>query len=269
MTKFEEKLAEIICARCQGHFPSINGEEVLHKMALELMGTLNSISVEKTRAEIKRLKYRNTEAFDCGCDGTKCAGYDMACDDILSIIDTMQGNDNGWIKFIPSLNLPKERVSIAYDTHDDRGVRYAYGYFQFHNGTCTMFWKDGNDQPRSIKAEDIRYWMRVPVFDLQQNDTFKEDPVNKIWHDINEKPDFCERLQDGTHVTPLIIDSNYSHISARAAHRYTAETWKCHIGFETNREFKWAYESDLICLTHSVTKISDQEEPISNLPKED
>lgn len=45
--------------------------------------------VEQIRAEIERLKNKNTEAFDCGCNGTKCAGYDMALDDLLSFIDTM------------------------------------------------------------------------------------------------------------------------------------------------------------------------------------
>jgi hypothetical protein len=80
---------------------------------------------------------------------------------------------NGWIKFVPSLDLPKERVSIAYDTHDERGVRYAYGYFQFYNGTCGCFWKDGNEQPKVVKAEDIKYWMPVPSLDVQ------EEPVSE------------------------------------------------------------------------------------------
>ena len=80
---------------------------------------------------------------------------------------------NGWIRFVPSLDLPKERVSIAYDTHDERGVRYAYGYFQFYNGTCGCFWKDGNEQPKVVKAEDIKYWMPVPSLDIQ------EEPVSE------------------------------------------------------------------------------------------
>ena len=75
---------------------------------------------------------------------------------------------NGWVKFVPSLDLPKERVSIAYDTHDERGVRYAYGYFQFYNGTCGCFWKDGNEQPKVVKAEDIMYWMPIPSLDMQE-----------------------------------------------------------------------------------------------------
>ena len=80
---------------------------------------------------------------------------------------------NGWIKFVQSLDLPKERVSIAYDTHDERGIRYAYGYFQFYNGTCGCFWKDGNEQPKVVKAEDIKYWMPVPSLDVQ------EEPVSE------------------------------------------------------------------------------------------
>ena len=87
---------------------------------------------------------------------------------------------NGWIKFVPSLDLPKERVSIAYDTHDERGVRYAYGYFQFYNGTCGCFWKDGNEQPKVVKAEDIKYWMPVPSLDVQ------EEPIS-IWHDASKE----------------------------------------------------------------------------------
>ena len=79
---------------------------------------------------------------------------------------------NGWIKFVPSLDLPNERVSIAYDTHDERGYRFAYGYFQFHNGTCGCFWKDGNEQPKVVKAEDIKYWMPVPPLEVQ------EEPVS-------------------------------------------------------------------------------------------
>ncbi len=80
---------------------------------------------------------------------------------------------NCWIKFVPSLDLPKERVSIAYDTHDERGYRFAYGYFQFYNGTCGCFWKDGNEQPKVVKAEDIKYWMPIPSLDIQ------EEPVSE------------------------------------------------------------------------------------------
>lgn len=85
----------------------------------------------------------------------------------------MTEKESKWIKFCPSLELPKERVSIAYDTHDDRGYRFAYGYFQFNNGTCGCFWKDGNEQPKVVKSEDIKYWMPVPSLDVQ------EEPVSE------------------------------------------------------------------------------------------
>lgn len=88
---------------------------------------------------------------------------------------------NGWIKFVPSLDLPKERVSIAYDTHDERGVRYAYGYFQFYNGTCGCFWKDGNEQPKVIKVEDIKYWMPIPSLDMQ------EEPMNENLEKVSKE----------------------------------------------------------------------------------
>lgn len=83
----------------------------------------------------------------------------------------MTDKENKWIKFYPSLELPKERVSIAYATHDERKIRYAYGYFQFHNGNCSSFWKDGNETPKVVKIEDIRYWMPVPSFDSMQEES--------------------------------------------------------------------------------------------------
>ena len=71
----------------------------------------------------------------------------------------------GWIKFDKNSKLTNDRVSIAYDTHDDRGIRYAYGYFQFMGGECICFWKDGHDNPKTVKTDDIRYWMPVPAFE--------------------------------------------------------------------------------------------------------
>ena len=96
---------------------------------------------------------------------------------------------NGWIKFVPSSTLTKERVSIAYDTHDERGVRYAYGYFQFYNGTCGCFWKDGNEQPKVVKAEDIKYWMPVPSLDVQEEPVEQNlSNVERIGKDWKEEP---------------------------------------------------------------------------------
>lgn len=101
---------------------------------------------------------------------------------------------NGWIKFVPSLDLPKERVSIAYDTHDERGVRYTYGYFQFYNGTCGCFLKDGNEQPKVVKAEDIKYWMPVPSLDMQE-DPVSED-LEEAAREYTEKGSKCQEEVD-------------------------------------------------------------------------
>ena len=64
---------------------------------------------------------------------------------------------------------------------------------------------------------------------------------NKVWHDIDEEPIY----ENG--VTPIIIDSNYGHIS-REGHYYNQVQWKSHIEFQKHREFKWAYEKDLMNL---------------------
>ena len=64
---------------------------------------------------------------------------------------------------------------------------------------------------------------------------------NKVWHDIDEEPIY----ENG--VTPIIIDSNYEHIS-QEGHYYNQVQWKSHIEFQKHREFKWAYEKDLMNL---------------------
>lgn len=64
---------------------------------------------------------------------------------------------------------------------------------------------------------------------------------NKVWHDIDEEPIY----ENG--VTPIIIDSNYGHIS-QEGHYYNQVQWKSHIEFQKHCEFKWAYEKYLINL---------------------
>jgi len=66
-----------------------------------------------------------------------------------------------WKNIIPE-ELTMDRVAIAYDTHDDRRFRYAFGRFQFYNGRLVGFNKDGNEQPKRVKAEDILFWSRIP-----------------------------------------------------------------------------------------------------------
>ena len=65
--------------------------------------------------------------------------------------------------------------------------------------------------------------------------------LSNIWHDIDEEPIYVNG------VTPIIIDSNYGHIS-QEGHCYDQVQWKHHIESQRHREFKWAYENDLMSL---------------------
>lgn len=62
----------------------------------------------------------------------------------------------------------------------------------------------------------------------------------KIWYNENDAPKYN---QNG--VTDFIVSSAYGHIEGEA-HTYTPEQWSAHLGFNAHREFRWAYESDLI-----------------------
>lgn len=66
--------------------------------------------------------------------------------------------------------------------------------------------------------------------------------VKCVWHNVDELPTF-DRGENGD-MTAFIVDSYYGHIGG-AAHSYTRVTWKNHIDTHRNREFMWAYESDL------------------------
>ena len=63
---------------------------------------------------------------------------------------------------------------------------------------------------------------------------------NSVWHDENIVPKF-----NFNGISDLIVSSCYGHIQA-VPHTYTPEEWKAHVGFNINREFRWAYEKDLI-----------------------
>ena len=52
------------------------------------------------------------------------------------------------------------------------------------------FWKDGNDQPKVIKAEDIKYWMHVPSLDMQ------EGPVSEDLDEAAKADAMIERPDD-------------------------------------------------------------------------
>lgn len=80
---------------------------------------------------------------------------------------------------------------------------------------------------------------------MEQNDIFQNgnhQQMNCIWHSIDELPEFNDKG-----ITPLIIDSYYGHIGGEA-HSYTRWGWQSHIETHKNREFMWAYESDLFQL---------------------
>lgn len=46
-------------------------------------------------------------------------------------------------------------------------------------------------------------------------------------------------------ISDFIVSSCYGHIEGEA-HSYTPEQWSAHLGFMSNRKFRWAYEKDLI-----------------------
>lgn len=63
---------------------------------------------------------------------------------------------------------------------------------------------------------------------------------NTVWNSENVVPKY-----NPNGITDFIISSVYGHIEG-VAHTYTSEQWAAHIGFNTNRDFRWAYEKDLI-----------------------
>lgn len=81
--------------------------------------------------------------------------------------------------------------------------------------------------------------------------------TRKVWHDTDEVPTFgANGLSD------LIIDSCYEHIEGEA-HYYTPQQWEAHVGFQRNRQFKWAYEEDLFNLSKVERK--EQDDPIPTI----
>ena len=70
--------------------------------------------------------------------------------------------------------------------------------------------------------------------------TLEVKDVNSVWHNIDDIPNY-----NLNGISDFIIDSCYGHIYGEA-HSYTPEQWSAHIGFNANRQFRWAYEKDLI-----------------------
>ena len=63
---------------------------------------------------------------------------------------------------------------------------------------------------------------------------------NTAWNSENVVPKY-----NLNGISDFIISSCYGHIEGEA-HTYTPEQWSAHLGFMSNREFRWAYEKDLI-----------------------
>lgn len=63
---------------------------------------------------------------------------------------------------------------------------------------------------------------------------------NSVWNSEDVEPKY-----NLNGITDFIISSAHGHIE-REAHTYTPEQWSAHLGFMANRDFRWAYEEDLI-----------------------
>lgn len=88
------------------------------------------------------------------------------------------------------------------------------------------------------RAEDFPYmfefdWVTIAAAKRKLN-------PNTVWNSENVVPKY-----NLNGITDLIISSAYGHIEGEA-HTYTPEQWSAHLGFNAHREFRWAYEKDLI-----------------------
>lgn len=63
---------------------------------------------------------------------------------------------------------------------------------------------------------------------------------NTVWNNENVIPKY-----NLNGITDFIVSSAYGHVEG-VAHTYTPKQWSAHLGFNANRDFRWAYEKDLI-----------------------
>ncbi len=73
-----------------------------------------------------------------------------------------------------------------------------------------------------------------------RTDTLEVKDINSVWHSIDDIPNY-----NLNGISDFIVGSCYGHIYGEA-HSYTPEQWAAHIRFNINRQFRWAYEKDLI-----------------------
>ena len=80
---------------------------------------------------------------------------------------------------------------------------------------------------------DYEQWVTIAAAKRKLN-------PNTAWNSENVVPKY-----NLNGVTDFIVSSCYGHIEGEA-HTYTPEQWLAHLGFMANRDFRWAYEKDLI-----------------------
>lgn len=99
--------------------------------------------------------------------------------------------------------------------------------------------KKNNDNAKEL-ADRIRMCNEI-IWELDYFKTnFKLKDSSLVWHEIDEVPQY-----NLNGISDFIISSAYGHIEGEA-HTYTPVQWSAHIGFNQNRQFRWAYEKDLI-----------------------
>ena len=124
---------------------------------------------------------------------------------------------------------------------------YMSGFYVYVYDDISKYWcsqtteehdPDGENHVCDYADNRVIAWSPIPRI---RKDKVREFlGLNTVWHDCSEVPKY--NLNGST---DFIIDSFYGHIEGEA-HSYTPEQWSAHLGFVANREFRWAYEKDLI-----------------------
>ena len=106
---------------------------------------------------------------------------------------------------------------------------------QFYKGRNSAYIECAEILEKYLKQEEI-------CTGIDQNKKLLEFGVNvnTVWNGENVIPKY-----NLNGITDFIVSSAYGHIEGEA-HTYTPEQWSAHLGFNAHREFRWAYEKDLI-----------------------
>lgn len=115
----------------------------------------------------------------------------------------------------------------------------------------------------AIRAEihrlvDVRGYDREMANDLFAfMDSLPNEPISKVWHYQKKEP--VKEIADKSR--PIIVV--YGNNSLNAAGKFRCYEDNSDAIWLSNSYEKWAFVEDLINLTHSVTKVSWQEESVS------